>query len=69
MKDAEPGYLLSKYIADHYGGNKALFAKEVGKSKQLIGHYVSAGYCIEDGKLVSPSKEILKLPKIKTRLT
>lgn len=50
---------LSEYIAKHYGGNNAAFARAVGKPRQRVQEWLDAGYIVSNGWAHSPR---FKLP-------
>ena len=55
---------LDDYIYKYYRNNKTAFAAVIGRSPQLVGHYVKQGYKVVNGLLVDVK---LELPEVKEK--
>ena len=63
-EEPEPQVMpLSDYIDKYYDGNKSRFAEDQGVTKQLVNHWIKAGYYVDDDWLCSTKKHRKLLEK------
>ncbi len=53
---------LEDYIYTHYRNNKTAFANAIGRSPQMVAHYIKQGYTVDNGRLIEVK---ITLPAIK----
>ena len=43
---------LEDYIYKHYRNSKTAFANAIGRSPQMVAHYIKQGYIVDNGRLI-----------------
>jgi hypothetical protein len=49
---------LDRYIAQHYGGNQAGFARKTGITRQAVGDLIKRGAMVGNGMIYTPARTI-----------
>ena len=52
---------LRDYIYKHYRNSQVAFAEDIGRSPQMVAHYIKQGYKVINGDLVDIK---FKLPEV-----
>ena len=55
---------LIEYINLHFSGNRAAFARHMGKNRQQITKWLNDGWIVVGDKLYSPRQDIPQQPDI-----
>ena len=49
---------LKEYIYKHYRNSQRAFALSIGRSPQMVAHYIKQGYIVEGGRLIEVKLEL-----------